>query len=449
MDIFGSSGVRGVVNDEITPTFALQVAQAAGTVWSASRVAVARDTRTSGRMLADAVSSGLGSVGVDVDRLGVVPTPAAHHHAAANGMPAVIVTASHNPPKFNGIKLVGTDGVGLDIETLEQIETAVIDGPTPTAAWDVVGTQRSIQDRREAYIKSVLEAVDRTAIQAAELTIALDPAHGAGCFTTPPLLRRLGCEVHTVNADANGRFPGRDPEPVPEHLKDLCRLVKAVDADLGIAHDGDADRAVFIDETGSPIDGSASLAALAAEELTDGDTMVSAVNVSQRVVDAVEGVGATLELTPIGATYLAERITDLRAGDTAVPIAGEGNGGIIFPPFRTARDGAYTAARFLELIADRPASAVVAPYTGYHMVRENIAYEDTTHRDRLLERAQTWAREHSGTLDTRDGYRIDTDDAWVLIRPSGTEPLIRVYAEAADPERAQHLVTKATTAMDH
>ncbi len=448
MDIFGSSGVRGVVNDGMTPAFALQVAQAAGTVWSAPRVAVARDTRTSGRMLADAVASGLTSVGVEVDRLGVVPTPAAHHHATAHAIPAVIVTASHNPPEFNGIKLVGADGVGLDVDTLERIEAVITREPTPTASWDTVGTQQRIDDRREAYVESVLAAVDRDRIRGAGLTVALDPAHGAGCLTSPSLLRQIGCEVHTVNADANGRFPGRDPEPVPENLADLCRLVEAVDADLGIAHDGDADRAVFVDETGTPIDGSASLAALAGEELSAGEVMVSAVNVSQRVVDAVKAADATLELTPIGATYIAERITELRADDVPVPVAGEGNGGVIFPPFRTVRDGAYTAARFLELVADRPASAVVAPYTGYHMVRENVAYEDAAHRERLLERAEGWARDHVGTLDTRDGYRIDLGDAWTLIRPSGTEPLIRVYAEAEDLDRAQRLVAEAAAAID-
>ncbi len=447
MDVFGSSGVRGVVNEGMTPAFAMQVAQAAATVWDISRVAVARDTRTSGRMLVDAVASGLASVGTNIDRLGVVPTPAAQQYAATAAVPAILVTASHNPPQFNGIKLVGADGVGLAVDTLERIEDILIGETTADATWSQIGTTRRIDDLREAYITSVIEAVDRQTIAEADLTVAVDPAHGAGCHTTPTLLNQLGCTVQTVNATPDGRFPGRDPEPVPDHLADLCRLVETTDADLGIAHDGDADRAVFVDETGTPIDGSVSLAVLADAELSPGDTMVSAVNVSQRVVDAVEAAGGTLELTPIGATHLVDRIQQLRATGRSVPVAGEGNGGVIYPPYRTARDGAYTAARFLELIADTPASELAALYTGYYMVRRNLEYDDGTHRSQMLDRAEQWARHRDGTLDTRDGYRVDFGDAWALVRPSGTEPLVRVYAEARSPERATELVEDAIGAM--
>ncbi len=447
MDVFGSSGVRGVVNEGMTPAFALQVAQAAGTVWDSSRVAVARDTRTSGRMLVDAATSGLASVGTAVDRLGVVPTPAAQQYAETASVPVIIVTASHNPPQFNGIKLVGDTGVGLSVEQLEAIEAVLIDETATTVSWADVGTTRRITDLRDAYIEAVVDAVDRERIAAADLTVALDPGHGAGSHTTPTLLRRLGCDVRTVNAQPDGRFPGRDPEPVPEQLDALRRLVRTTDADLGIAHDGDADRAVFIDETGTPIDGSASLAALAAAELSADETMVSAVNVSQRIVDAVDAVGAQLELTPIGATHLVSRIQQLRSADATVPIAGEGNGGVIYPPYRTARDGGYTAARFLELIADQPASEVVAPYTGYHMVRRNLEYDTERDRQVLLDQAREWATTQDGTLDTRDGYRVDFGDRWVLVRPSGTEPLVRVYAEARKQAHATELIESAVSAM--
>jgi len=447
MDVFGSSGVRGVVNEGLTPTLVLRIAQAAGTVWDASRVAIARDTRISGGMFTDAVASGLRSVGTDVDHLGRVPTPAAQYYAEREGVPAVLVTASHNPPQFNGIKLVGPDGIGLPVETLERIERTLVEESFDTVGWEDVGGARSIPNPAREYVAAVVAAVDRQAIADAAPTVVVDPGHGAGCETSPELFRRLGCDVRTVNATPDGHFPARQSEPTGDALADCCRLVEAADADLGILHDGDADRAVFVDETGTPIDASASLAALAAAELSDGHTMVSAVNVSQRVVDATTEAGAKLELTPIGATHLSSRIRELQADGETVPVAGEGNGGIFFPPYRTARDGAYTAARFLELVVEASASAVVEPYGGYQFLQRNLEYEDEHHREGMLEAAAEWARAQDGELDTKDGYRVDFGDAWALVRPSGTEPLVRAYAEARTRKRAESLLDSVTTAM--
>jgi len=442
MELFGSSGVRGVANEDLTPDLALDVARAAGTVWGTDRVAVARDTRTTGRMLTDAAASGLASVGADVDRLGVVPTPGAQGYAEREGVPLVIVTASHNPPEFNGIKLVGSDGVELAVSDLERIESAFRSGEFDRAPWDGVGDEHRVDGARRDYVESVLSAVDRERIADADLTVALDPGHGAGVLTSPDLFRKLGCRVVTVNAQPDGRFPGRDPEPIPENLDDLGRLVRAADADLGVAHDGDADRAIFYDETGEYVEGDATLAALANAELDPGDTTVSAVNVSQRLVDVVRSVGANLELTPIGSTQIVTRIEELRAAGESVPIAGEGNGGIFFPNYRLARDGAYVAARFLERVADRPASEVVEPVGGYHNVRMNLGYTTVEERERMLDAAEAAAADADIEVDTTDGYRLDYGDAWVLVRPSGTEPLVRIYAEARDESRARDLARR-------
>jgi len=448
MDVFGSSGVRGVVNQGMDPGFATQVAQAAGTVWDAERVAIARDTRLSGEMLADAVAAGLASVGCDVERLGVVPTPAAQAHAEREEMPAVLVTASHNPPEFNGLKLVAADGGGLTVETLEAVERTLIEESFEPVSWEGIGASRSTNDAAERYVDAVVGAVDRERIAAADLTVAIDPGNGAGCATSPAIFRELGCQVVTVNAQADGCFPGRAPEPVPEELGDLSRLVRAADADLGIAHDGDADRAVFVDERGNPVDADASLAALASAELGPDDVMVSAVNVSQRVVDAVESAGASLELTPIGATFLASRVRTLRAEGNSVPIAGEGNGGVFFPPYRLARDGAYGAARFLELVSERPASEIVAPYDDYQFVQANLEFDTEAERDRMLDAATAWADAQDGRADTTDGYRVDYGDAWVLVRESGTEPLVRAYAEARQRDRAESLLGDVVAVLE-
>jgi len=443
MQVFGSSGTRGVANEELTPAFVLRVAKAAGTTWGdghgGGRIAIARDTRYTGRMLADAAASGLASTGADVDRLGVVPTPGAQAYAEREGVPVVVITASHNPPQYNGVKLVGPDGVELSVAALEEIEETLLAESFAVAPWDETGRVREIDGVDRAYVDELLAATDREVIADADLTVALDPGHGAGSLTSPDFFRKLGCRVVTVNSQPDGHFPGRDPEPVPDNLTDLGRLVRATDADVGIAHDGDADRAIFFDEAGEYVEGDATLAALAAAELETGDTAVSAVNVSQRLVDVVDEAGAELELTPIGSTNIITRIQELEANDRHVPIAGEGNGGIFFPDYRLSRDGAYTAAQFLELVAEKPVSELVAPYDGYVNVRHNVEYESTAERDAMLDAAANQANAADADLNTRDGYRLDYGDAWVLARPSGTEPLVRIYAEARDADRAEDL----------
>ncbi|WP_049899160.1 phosphoglucosamine mutase [Natrinema sp. J7-1] len=451
MQVFGSSGTRGVANEELTPAFVLRVAKAAGATWGdghgGDRVANARDTRHTGRMLADAAASGMASTGTDVDRLGIVPTPGAQAYAEREGVPVIVITASHNPPPYNGVKLVGADGVELSIADLESIEETLLAESFTVAPWNETGRVREIDGVTQAYVDELLAAADRDRIADADLTVALDPGHGAGSLTSPEFFRKLGCRVVTVNAQPDGHFPGRDPEPVPDNLTDLGRLVRATDADIGIAHDGDADRAIFFDETGAYVEGDATLAALAAAELEAGDTTVSAVNVSQRLVDVVTEVGADLELTPIGSTNIITRIEELEENGERVPVAGEGNGGIFFPDYRLSRDGAFTAARFLELVAERPVSEIVAPYGGYVNVRHNVEYESTAERDAMLDAAANQAQAADADLNTRDGYRLDYGDAWVLARPSGTEPLVRIYAEARDGDRAEELASDMHDAL--
>jgi phosphomannomutase/phosphoglucomutase len=448
MKVFGSSGTRGVAGEQLTAEFVLRVAKAAGTVWNADRAAIARDTRTTGAMFANAADAGLTRVGTDVERLGVTPTSAAVRYADVEGVPVVVITASHNPPEYNGVKLVGADGVELPVAELERIESRLLAEEFDSADWDEVGSSTRVDGVNEEYVAELLNSADRETIADADLTVALDPGHGAGALTSPEFFRRLGCEVVTVNGQPDGHFPGRNPEPVRENLDDLARLVTASDADVGIAHDGDADRAIFFDEHGEYVEGDASLAALAAEALEPGDSTVAAVNVSQRLVDVCDEVGASLELTPIGATNLITRVQELEAAGEHVPIAGEGNGGVFFPDFRLVRDGAFIAAKFLELVAEAPVSEVIAPYTDYVNVRRNLGYDDESELTAMLDAAENYAREADVEAETVDGYRLDYGDAWVLVRPSGTEPKVRIYAEAHDAARATELADAVQSALD-
>ncbi len=451
MEVFGSSGVRGIALEELTPAETLAVAQAAGAVYrdrfDATRVAVGRDTRVSGQMFAHAVSSGLMSTGCAVDDIGICPTPTVQAYCDHRSIPGIIVTASHNPPEYNGIKLCGPDGVELTRDTIDAVESR-LDAEPSLNTWQSTGTVTRVETARRQYREEIMSAVDADRIADANLTIVLDPGHGAGCLTSPELFRDLGCTVKTLNGHADGRFPGRNPEPVAENLTELCRVVRTSDADLGIAHDGDGDRAMFVDETGTLIDGDAALAAMADAELSAGDTVVSAVNASQVLVDVVEGADASLELTPIGSTYIITAIRQLLARGESIPVAGEGNGGIILPEFRIARDGAYTAARFCELLSDRTASELVAPYNGYEKVRHDLAYTDESERAAMIEAIEETAAGAAVPVETTDGYRLDYGDGWVLARPSGTEPVIRVYAEARDAARADELAESFVSAVN-
>ncbi len=449
MELFGSSGTRGVAGEQLTPAFVLDMARVVGAVWEGERVAVARDTRLTGPMFANAASAGLAAAGVDVDRLGVLPTPGAQAYAREEGIPVVVITASHNPPEYNGVKLITDDGIEATVEQLEGIESRYLADATPTKGWNETGTERHVEGVNRRYVDGVLDAIDRDTIEEADLTVALDTGHGAASGTSPELLRRLGCRVVTVNANVDGTFPGRDPEPVESNLGDLAALVRASDADVGIAHDGDGDRSIFFDETGSYVEGDAALAALANAELEPGDASVAAVNVSQRLVDVCAERDVDLELTPIGSTYITTRIRELQAEGRSVPIAGEGNGGIYFPPYALARDGAYIAGRFLELLAERPASDLLAPFDGYRNVRRKLAYASEREREAMLAAIDRETEREEAERTTIDGIRLDYGDAWVLARPSGTEPIVRVYAEGRERERAEELAARLIDAAEN
>lgn len=447
MNLFGSSGARGALKDGIDPPLAATIAGAATRHWEADRVAIGRDGRLTGPSFAAAATAGATAAGADVDRVGVAPTPAIQLYAEQEGIPAIVITASHNPAPHNGIKLFDAVGGELAVADYAAIERRLDTHAIATASWEQFGSERHVYGTNQRYRTALARRLDVDRIRAAQPTIVVDTANGPGGLTSPRLFRSLGCTVHTLNAELDGRFPGRRPEPIPDVLGPLADLVEAVDADLGIAHDGDADRAVFVDETGAVIDGGAAFAALAAAVTEPGDAIVSGMTASLRLADVARTQNADLELTRVGAAHIGSRVRELHAAGRPVAIAGEENGGIIFPQQRPTRDGAFTAGKFLALITDRTASQVIEPYSGYSFVRRDLPYEDGDHRDVMLDRALRWAHAQPGEIRTLDGVRIDRDDGWVLVRPSGTEQLIRVYAEAREADLAKEFVSTVVGAI--
>jgi len=453
--VFDRMGLRGIAHETITWDLVFRYALAAGRHLNIERAAIGRDTRTTGELFAHAATAGLLRAGLDVDLLGIVPTPALQQYVETRAIAGLQITASHNPPEYNGVKVIGTDGSVLPFETTRSLQETVKKnrdasdntgvGTNDTAADDssleATGSSRRVEDANQAYVENLLGSIKHDDIQQKTLTVVLDPGNGAGGLTSPTLCRRLGCQVHTLSAQPDGTFPGRDPEPTPEALSALQEMVTTQDADLGIAHDGDADRTIFVDDEGSYVDGNAAFATLVAAEIEPDDTVVIPVNASQRVVDVVTHHGGDIAYTRIGNVHIIDRIRTLRSEGEVVAIAGEGNGGVIYPEHRLGRDGGYTAAKFLQLLTDRRASEVLEPHRGYHFERENVAYNDEEERKRIMERAAEWAASADGETTSIDGYRVNLDDKWVLVRPSGTEPYVRIYAESPSEQQTSSLLS--------
>ena len=427
--LFGTNGIRGIVNQEITSEMALQMGKAIGTVMKGT-VAVATDTRSSGHMIRAALSAGLMAVGTNVVVLGTVPTPALQYYVKThdNVDGGVMITASHNPPPFNGIKCVSADGTEASKEEEREIEE-LFATDLPVCKWDRVGVIDHVNEAGKNYVNAVLSNVDTEAIMKAGLTVCLDCANGAAFETAPAILKKLQIKTVTLNCNAQGEFPGRPSEPTEDNLSDLMALMKSTNASLGIAHDGDADRCVFITEKGEFVSGDKSLALLAKLELSKnkGGKVVTPVSSSSLVEEVVKEAGGTLIYTAVGSPVVARKMKE-----TGAVFGGEENGGLIFPDMQYCRDGAMTVAKMLECIAlYGPLSEQVAELPVYHTQKRKLDCPDDL-KECLIQFLKDTVTD--GNLDDTDGLKIIYDDGWVLVRPSGTEPIFRVYSESKNEE---------------
>jgi phosphomannomutase len=380
------------------------------------------------------------SVGVDVVDLGVVPTPTVqmaveHHHAGAG----LILTASHNPIEWNALKFVGPDGIFLDADAGERVRALADKGP-PRSGWDGLGEVRGDPGAVQRHLDAILRlpVIDVTAIQRRRFHLAVDCVRGAGAVAILPLLERLGCRVSGINLEPDGRFP-RSPEPIPENLGDLGRLVRESGADLGLAVDPDADRLAVVDETGQAIGEDYTLA-FAVRAVLDrrtnaagNPTVVVNLSTSLVVEDAARAAGATLLRAPVGEANVARAIRDQGA-----TIGGEGNGGVMFPALHIGRDAPLGVALILHLLATSGVTVaeLVSAAPRYTIVKAKAPRgpELGPLYDRLRRRFA------DATADDRDGLRLSWADRWLHIRPSGTEPIVRLIAEAPTSSEAEALV---------
>jgi phosphomannomutase/phosphoglucomutase len=436
--LFGTNGVRGIVNSkEMDCMFALRLGMAIGTFMKGS-VMVGTDARTSNEMIKSACASGLMATGCTVLDCGIVPTPTLQYAVKINkAAGGVMITASHNPPEFNGIKCIDPDGTEMSRSNEEAIERIYSNGEFSRAEWTRVGRSVAFTTATERYIGGIMSKVDVNVIRRANLRVAVDCGNGAASLVTPKLLERLGVRYVTLNADHNGAFPGHDSEPTPENTKDIVELVKAGGFDMGVVHDGDADRTVFIDERGRYLYGDRSLALVAYHicKVRPGRLVVTNVASSKCVEDAVKMAGGSILFTRVGSPIIARAMME-KGG----VFGGEENGGLIFAEFQYCRDGAMAVAKMLEIVATNgKLSKLNDQIPSYCQYKTKTSCPDAK-KERVLARLASDAKGQK--VDTTDGVKIYVEGGWVLVRPSGTEQIFRVFSESTTPERAKELAER-------
>ena len=440
--LFGTNGIRGVVNQEMNASFALEVGGAIGS-YMGGKVAVATDCRTSADMIKSAVAAGLMASGVSVLDLGMLPTPALQFYVKNSGVKGgVMITASHNPPEFNGIKCIDYDGTEMPREKEERIEAIYFNKTSVHKNWKSVGSIDPVEGVARAYSAAIKQHVNVNAISVAKLNVVLDCANGAATATSPNLLADLGVRVVSLNANPQGTFPGHPSEPTADNLKDLMATVKATGADLGIAHDGDADRTIFVDDKGKFIFGDRSLAIVARHVVKQkgGGIVVTPVSTSSCVEDVVKAEGGEVIYTRVGSPVVARKMIEVGA-----VFGGEENGGLIFPEHQYCRDGGMTAAKMLEIVAaEGPLSKLLTKIPEYCLDKRKMECPDARKEEVLAQIVETFAQER---VDSTDGIKVYFGEGWTLIRPSGTEPIFRIFSEAKSIEAAKNCGDRCEKAL--
>ncbi|QWT17431.1 phosphoglucosamine mutase [Collinsella sp. zg1085] len=430
INLFGTDGVRGVANADLSYDLAFRLGRAA-TKFLGPNICVGRDTRRSGTMLESALTAGIMAEGGMPHCCGIIPTPAVALLTVQNELDGgIVISASHNPPEFNGIKFFSSKGMKLPDALEEEISAWVLSDAAastqelPTGAG--VGHIIKMKDARNLYIEHAVHTVSGNL---EGLVVAVDCGHGAACLTTPVALQRLGATVHAINTDYDGMDINVDCGST--HLESLRELVRQTGADVGMAHDGDADRVLFVDADGREIDGDFILAIcgsdLAAQGKLKNAEIVSTVMCNLGFTTAMREAGFQVVQTAVGDRYVLERMVQ----DGAV-LGGEQSGHIIFLEHNTTGDGLVTAVQLLSVMkrTGRSLAELAHVMTRFPQVLENVFSES---KAELEQCTPLWNAVHTVEAELGDSGRV-------LVRPSGTEPLVRVMVEAKTHETAQQAV---------
>ena len=431
--LFGTSGIRGLIGSEVTCELALNVGKSlAYYLGNEGTVVLGYDTRTTNQMLDQAICAGLLESGVNVVKIGMVPTPLVGYATEKLDADAgIMLTASHNPSPYNGIKLWNKNGMAYTSVQESEIEKIYSEKAYISVSWDKIGKLSVNEQIKGQYIDDLVDLVDIKE----GLKVVVDCASGAGSEISPLVFRKAGCEVTTLNSQPDGFFPGRNPEPNADNLQNLMKTVVAIGADLGIAHDGDADRMITVDEKGniSPFD---SLLALISKEF-DGD-VVTTVDAGLCMDESVKG---KVFRTPVGDVNVAEVIIEKNAA-----FGGEPSGTWLHPDFCMCPDGILSGLRMAELVSNKgKLSDLLAEIPSYPNIREKITCSKEA-KVKVMENMEDLLKDafdDIADINSIDGVRLTfDDDSWVLVRPSGTEDYVRITLESRDAGRAEEIKEK-------
>jgi len=434
------AGIRGIVGESLTPDIVTRYAAAFGTWLGGGLVILGTDSRPSRDIVKQAAVAGLTAVGCDVQDLRIAATPTiqlwVEKTQAARG--GIALTASHNPVEWNALKLFDRNGFfldaeqGLAVQDIFQKETPFIFPPTIVGGIGKVGTYQALDDPNRLHIDAILECsmIRADMIRDRRFKVAVDAVGGAGGPLVVRLLDALGCQVFPIDCEPTGQFR-RNPEPLPEALSELCREVTTQDADIGFALDPDGDRLAVVDNTGKPVGEEYSVVAAADFVLRKrpGPVVVN-LSTTQAVEDIAANYGVPVYRSLVGESHVAKEMARVNA-----VIGGEGNGGVMFPEIHIARDAAVGIALILQSLAEggQTSSELFSTFPQYVMLKERILLPEGAAPGILSELRVRWT---GVDVDTRDGLKCRMPHGWIQIRPSNTEPILRVFAEAASSEQA-------------
>lgn len=444
--LFGTSGIRGVVNVEFDPTTAMRLGMALADILKEGILVLGRDTRTSGEMISSAFTAGALAGGLEVVDLGVLPTPVlAYSTRSVGAVSGAMITASHNPPEFNGIKFFDRDGRAYGDALQDQIERVYGDGKFSRAEWDQLG-HASSADYGAQYIDAVVRRVGLKR----PWKVAVDFGSGAAHRLAFDLLRSLHCHVVSLNAQPDGFFPGRSPEPTPQSMSVLMATVRNMECDTGFAYDGDADRAFFVDESGGCVEGDVALAAFASYVVKKhgrGEVALP-IDTSLTAQEAVEDNGGKVIWTKVGDANVAEVIVRRNA-----IFGGEPCGAWIHPDFHLSPDGVLSCVLLLKALEEEDVAAkeFFSRVNKYPMKRGKVVCRNEM-KARVMKAIASVlpeALDEKAEITQIDGIRVQVKAGWVLIRPSGTEPVIRVTAEARSERLAEDLFVRSYNLCEH
>ena len=432
---FGTNGIRGVFKEDLTLEFIHEMTLSIATYFKEGPILVGYDGRDSSPIIAKTVCSALNYCGIDCKNAGLVPTPCLQYAVKKLGYNGgIMITASHNPPQYNGIKPAAADGVEVSREDELIIEETYLkkNWITNPLRWGITGTE---EKTIEVYIQGVFSHIDSEKVKSKNFKIVLDLGNGAQAVSAPIFCNRLGCEIFLVNEKIDGSFPGRGSEPTPQNLQELSKAVLNHNADLGIAFDGDGDRSIFCDDEGEILTGDKSALVLVKHILSKipESLVVTCLNSSSSIENIASEFNSKVIRTKVGSVEVSRKMVS-----TDALIGFEENGGFMFGPHNQVRDGCMTLALMLDLLTSSgdSLSKKINDLPPSYTTKDKISCSPEDAK-KLIQSL----KEEFPSSDTTDGIKISNNPKrWVMIRPSGTESIIRIYGEAETQEKLDSLM---------